>query len=196
MVRLTRIYTRGGDKGQTSLGDGSRVPKHALRVAAYGTVDEANAVLGLARLHTCVPGAGVLLADADAMLARIQNDLFDLGADLCTPEQENPPYPPLRIIDAQVDRLEAEIDRMNSELAPLNSFILPGGSPAAAYLHQARTVIRRAEREMTLAAETISIGAPALKYANRLSDHFFVMARYLNDKGAADILWVPGLTRG
>lgn len=196
MVRLTRIYTRGGDKGATSLGDGSRVPKHDLRVAAYGSVDEANAVLGLVRLHTGGHPDDPVLVDADAMLARIQNDLFDLGADLCTPEQENPPYPPLRIIDAQVERLEAEIDRLNGALAPLNSFILPGGSPAAAYLHQARTVVRRAEREMTLAAETLPIGAPALKYINRLSDHLFVLSRYLNDKGAADVLWVPGLTRG
>lgn len=196
MVRLTRIYTRGGDQGQTSLGDGSRVPKHALRVAAYGTVDEANAILGIARLHTGAVGADALLAEADAMLGRIQNDLFDLGADLCTPETENPPYPPLRIIDAQVDRLEAEIDRMNAELAPLNSFILPGGRPAAAYLHQARTVVRRAEREMTDLAQHEAVGAPALKYINRLSDHLFVLGRWLNDKGAADVLWVPGLTRG
>lgn len=193
MVRLTRIYTRGGDQGQTSLGDGARVPKHALRVAAYGTVDEANAVLGLARLHT---GGDPSLADADAMLARIQNDLFDLGADLCTPEAENPPYPPLRIIDVQVDRLEAEIDRLNADLAPLNSFILPGGRPAAAYLHQARTVARRAEREMTELALMEPVGAPALKYINRLSDHLFVLGRWVNDKGAADVLWVPGLTRG
>jgi cob(I)alamin adenosyltransferase len=196
MVRLTRIYTRGGDKGQTSLGDGSRVPKHDLRVAAYGTVDEANAVLGLARLHTGGRPDDALLADADAMLARIQNDLFDLGADLCTPEQENPAYPPLRIIDMQVDRLEAEIDRMNEQLSPLNSFILPGGSPAAAFLHQARTVARRAEREMTELALHETVGEPALKYINRLSDHLFVLGRYLNDKGAADVLWVPGLTRG
>ncbi|OYQ36006.1 ATP:cob(I)alamin adenosyltransferase [Niveispirillum lacus] len=196
MVRLTRIYTRGGDKGQTSLGDGSRVPKHALRVAAYGTVDEANAILGLARLQTGAEKDDPVLADADAMLARIQNDLFDLGADLCTPEMENPPYPPLRIVDLQVDRLEAEIDRMNAELAPLNSFILPGGRPAAAYLHQARTVARRAEREMTELALTEAVGAPALKYINRLSDHLFVLGRWVNDKGAADVLWVPGLTRG
>lgn len=196
MVRLTRIYTRGGDQGQTSLGDGSRVPKHALRVAAYGTVDEANAILGIARLHTGTVGADAALADADAMLGRIQNDLFDLGADLCTPEMENPPYPPLRIIDVQVDRLEAEIDRMNAELAPLNSFILPGGRSAAAYLHQARTVVRRAEREMTELALHEAVGAPALKYINRLSDHLFVLGRWLNDKGAADVLWVPGLTRG
>lgn len=196
MVRLTRIYTRGGDKGQTSLGDGSRVPKHALRVAAYGTVDEANAILGLARLHTGAAKDDPILADADEMLARIQNDLFDLGADLCTPEMENPPYPPLRIVDVQVDRLEAEIDRMNDELAPLNSFILPGGRPAAAYLHQARTVARRAEREMTELALTEHVGAPALKYINRLSDHLFVLGRWVNDKGAADVLWVPGMTRG
>ncbi|KPF85532.1 cob(I)yrinic acid a c-diamide adenosyltransferase [alpha proteobacterium AAP38] len=196
MVRLTRIYTRGGDKGQTSLGDGSRVAKHALRVAAYGTVDEANAILGLARLHTGAVKDDPILADADAMLGRIQNDLFDLGADLCTPEMENPPYPPLRIVDIQVDRLEAEIDRMNAELAPLNSFILPGGRPAAAYLHQARTVARRAEREMTELALTENVGAPALKYINRLSDHLFVLGRWVNDKGAADVLWVPGLTRG
>lgn len=196
MVRLTRIYTRGGDKGQTSLGDGSRVPKHALRVAAYGTVDEANAILGLARLHTGAAKDDPILAEADAMLGRIQNDLFDLGADLCTPEMENPPYPPLRIVDIQVDRLEAEIDRMNAELAPLNSFILPGGRPAAAYLHQARTVARRAEREMTELALTEVVGAPALKYINRLSDHLFVLGRWVNDKGASDVLWVPGMTRG
>ncbi len=196
MVRLTRIYTRGGDKGQTSLGDGSRVHKHALRVAAYGTVDEANAILGLARLHTGAAADDPVLVEADAMLARIQNDLFDLGADLCTPETENPPYPPLRIVDIQVDRLESEIDRMNAELAPLNSFILPGGRPAAAWLHQARTVARRAEREMTELALTETVGAPALKYINRLSDHLFVLGRWLNDKGAADVLWVPGLTRG
>lgn len=196
MVRLTRIYTRGGDKGQTSLGDGSRVPKHALRVAAYGTVDEANAILGLARLHTGAAKDDPILAEADAMLGRIQNDLFDLGADLCTPEMENPPYPPLRIVDIQVDRLEAEIDRMNVELAPLNSFILPGGRPAAAYLHQARTVARRAEREMTELALTEVVGAPALKYINRLSDHLFVLGRWVNDKGASDVLWVPGMTRG
>ncbi|WP_029007301.1 cob(I)yrinic acid a,c-diamide adenosyltransferase [Azospirillum halopraeferens] len=189
MVRLTRIYTRGGDKGQTSLGNGERVPKHALRVDAYGTVDEANAVLGLARLHTAT------LAEEDAMLARIQNDLFDLGADLCTPEEENPAYPPLRITDSQVDRLEREIDSMNAELAPLNSFILPGGTPAAAHLHLARTVVRRAERQMTALADHEPVGAPAIKYANRLSDHLFVLARRLNAGGTADVLWVPGGNR-
>ena len=146
MVRLTRIYTRGGDKGETSLGDGSRVPKHSLRVAAYGTVDEANAAIGLARLHvsTGVNAGGD--AEADAMLGRIQNDLFDLGADLCTPEEGRRDPGALRILTAQVERLEREIDAMNTTLRPLNSFILPGGTAAAAHLHLARTVTRRAER--------------------------------------------------
>ena len=142
MVKLTRIYTRGGDAGETSLGDGTRVPKHSARPAAYGTVDEANAVIGLARLTAAADGG----RETDAMLGRIQNDLFDLGADLCTPHQENPQYPPLRIVQEQVDRLESEIDAMNAELAPLNSFILPGGCPTSAHLHLARTVVRRAER--------------------------------------------------
>jgi cob(I)alamin adenosyltransferase len=189
MVKLTKIYTRGGDAGETSLGDGSRVPKHDRRVAAYGTVDEANAVIGMARLHT----RG--LTDADAMLGRIQNDLFDLGADLCTPEEENPKYPPLRIVQAQVDRLEAEIDAMNADLAPLTSFILPGGSPAAAHLHLARTVVRRAERLMTDLARGEPVGAAALKYVNRLSDHLFVLSRVVNRNGADDVLWVPGANR-
>ncbi|ALJ36780.1 cob(I)yrinic acid a,c-diamide adenosyltransferase [Azospirillum brasilense] len=189
MVKLTRIYTRGGDRGQTSLGDGRRVPKHDPRVAAYGTVDEANAVIGLARLHT------VDQPETDAMLARIQNDLFDLGADLCTPEAEDPPYPPLRILESQVDRLEAEIDAMNADLAPLTSFILPGGSPAAAHLHLARTVVRRAERLMTELAEVEPVNPAAVKYANRLSDHLFVLGRKLNGNGAADVLWVPGANR-
>ncbi len=187
MVQLTRIYTRGGDKGQTSLGDGSRVPKHDLRVAAYGTVDEANSVIGLARLHTA--------GDADATLMRIQNDMFDLGADLCTPEEENPKYPPLRIVGEQIDRLEREIDAMNAELQPLKSFILPGGCPASAYLHLARTVTRRAERLITELAEAEPVNPVAIRYANRLSDHLFVMARWLNDKGAGDVLWVPGANR-
>ncbi|MGQ9369001.1 cob(I)yrinic acid a,c-diamide adenosyltransferase [Azospirillum sp. ST 5-10] len=189
MVKLTRIYTRGGDKGQTSLGNGERVAKHALRVEAFGTVDEANAVLGMARLSTAA------LADEDAMLARIQNDLFDLGADLCTPEEENPKYPPLRIVESQVERLEREIDAMNAELAPLNSFILPGGSPGAAHVHLARTVVRRAERLMTALAEHEAVGTAALQYVNRLSDHLFVLARRLNGNGAADVLWVPGGNR-
>ncbi|MFC5359465.1 cob(I)yrinic acid a,c-diamide adenosyltransferase [Azospirillum himalayense] len=189
MVKLTRIYTRGGDRGQTSLGDGRRVPKHDPRVTAYGTVDEANAVIGLVRLHTADQ------PETDAMLSRIQNDLFDLGADLCTPEAEDPAYPPLRILESQVDRLEAEIDAMNADLAPLNSFILPGGSPAAAHLHLARTVVRRAERLMTELAEVEPINPAAVKYANRLSDHLFVLSRKLNANGAADVLWVPGANR-
>jgi len=189
MVQLTRIYTRGGDGGQTSLGDGSRVAKHALRVDAYGTVDEANSVVGLARLYT---GDA---PEADAMLARVQNDLFDLGADLATPEQEQPKHPPLRMTAGQVDRLESEIDAMNAELSPLKSFVLPGGRPAAAHLHHARTVARRAERLMTRLAEADRVNEHALRYVNRLSDHFFVMARWLNDKGGGDVLWVPGGSR-
>jgi cob(I)alamin adenosyltransferase len=187
MVRLTKIYTRGGDKGQTSLGGGARVPKHDLRVAAYGTADEANSVVGLARLHTS--------GEADAMLSRIQNDLFDLGADLCTPEQENPKYPPLRMSQAQIDRLEREIDAMNAKLKPLDSFILPGGTPAAAHLHLARTVARRAERLMTELATREAINPLAIAYINRLSDHLFVLARHLNDDGARDVLWMPGKNR-
>ncbi|KAA0680468.1 cob(I)yrinic acid a,c-diamide adenosyltransferase [Azospirillum brasilense] len=189
MVKLTRIYTRGGDRGQTSLGDGRRVPKHDPRVTAYGTVDEANAVIGLVRLHTADQ------PETDAMLSRIQNDLFDLGADLCTPEAEDPAYPPLRILESQVERLEAEIDAMNADLAPLNSFILPGGAPAAAHLHLARTVVRRAERLMTELAEVEPVNPAAVKYANRLSDHLFVLSRKLNANGAADVLWVPGANR-
>jgi cob(I)alamin adenosyltransferase len=189
MVKLDKIYTRGGDKGETSLGDGRRVAKHDRRVAAYGTVDECNSVLGIARLH--VKGD----AEADAMLARIQNDLFDLGADLCTPEQENPKWPPLRIVAVQTERLEREIDAMNEAIPPLKSFILPGGSEAAAWLHLARTVARRAEREMTALVEVAAVGAEAIKYINRLSDHLFVLARRLNDNGARDVLWVPGKNR-
>jgi len=187
MVRLTRIYTRGGDTGETSLGDGKRVAKHALRVSAYGTVDEANATIGLARLHTT--------GDDDAMLDRIQNDLFDLGADLCTPEDEAPKHPPLRISEAQVDRLEREIDAMNEKLSPLDSFVLPGGSAAATHLHLARTVTRRAERLIAELATLEPINPAAIKYANRLSDHLFVMSRHLNADGARDVLWVPGKNR-
>jgi cob(I)alamin adenosyltransferase len=192
MVQLTRIYTRGGDTGETSLGDGKRVPKHDRRVAAYGTVDEANAVIGIARLHTaalCDDG------EADAMLGRIQNDLFDLGADLCTPEDGRRAAGALRIVDAQVDRLEREIDAMNGTLQPLSSFILPGGSPTAAHLHLARTVVRRAERLMTELAMTEPVNPAAIKYANRLSDHLFVLGRWLNDRGAKDVLWKPGANR-
>ena len=186
MVRLTRIYTKTGDKGTTALGTGKRVPKHDARVEAFGTVDETNAAIGIARLHTS--------ADADEMLARIQNDLFDLGADLCAPEEDGS-KDRLRIIDAQVERLEREIDRMNAELAPLNSFVLPGGSAASAYLHLARTIARRAERGITRLAETELVNPAAVRYINRLSDHLFVMARWLNDKGAGDVLWKPGANR-
>ena len=197
MVTLTRIYTRGGDAGQTSLGRGERVAKHDPRVEAYGTIDEANSIVGLARnaIGRAVLG-GEPFADADAMLGRIQNDLFDLGADLCTPEGESKRGEPvLRIVAAQVERLEHEIDAMNSELQPLNSFILPGGSEAAAWLHLARTVVRRAERRMTQLAAEQAINPEAIKYVNRLSDHLFVLARRLNDNGATDVLWVPGGTR-
>jgi len=187
MVRLTKIYTRGGDAGETSLGGGARVPKHDLRVAAYGTVDEANAAVGLARLHTTGP--------ADEMLARIQNDLFDLGADLCVPETPKPAHPPLRVVQAQIDRLEREIDAMNEKLAPLNSIVLPGGTAAAAHLHLARTVIRRAERLISELATRETVNPLALTYANRVSDHLFVLARHLNDDGRRDVLWVPGQNR-
>ncbi len=192
MVRLTRIYTRGGDKGETSLGDGTRVAKQSLRVEAFGTVDEANAAIGLARLHTD--------GEADEMLARVQNDLFDLGADLCTPEEgrraprdQSPGA--LRIIAAQVARLEREIDRMNAGLKPLDSFILPGGTPAAAHLHLARTVTRRAERLVCALAASETVNPEAVKYLNRLSDHLFVLGRRVNDNGAKDVLWQPGATR-
>jgi cob(I)alamin adenosyltransferase len=187
MVTLNRIYTKSGDKGQTALGDGTRLPKHALRIAAYGTVDEANAAIGLVRLHTS--GAD------DEMLARIQNDLFDLGADLCVPEGGRRSEGALRIVEAQVERLEHEIDAMNAALHPLNSFVLPGGTPAAAYLHLARTIARRAERLMVELSEQETVGAAAIKYINRLSDHLFVMARYANDRGAKDVLWKPGANR-
>ena len=185
MVKLTRIYTRGGDSGETSLGGGGRVPKHAPRVAAYGAVDEANAALGVARLHT--QGA------ADEMLQRIQNDLFDLGADLCRPGDASEGK--LRIAQAQIDRLEEEIDAMNADLEPLESFILPGGTPAAAQLHLARTLVRRAERETTALAEREPVNPLAVKYINRLSDHLFVLGRHLNDGGAKDVLWRPGAHR-
>ena len=167
------------------------MPKHSARPAAYGTVDEANAVIGLARLTASADGG----AETDAMLARIQNDLFDLGADLCTPEAPDPKYPPLRIVAAQVTRLEAEIDALNAELSPLNSFILPGGRPTAASLHLARTIARRAEREITALAEVEAINPEAVRYVNRLSDHLFVLARWVNDRGRDDVLWVPGGNR-
>lgn len=187
MVTLTRIYTRGGDKGETSLGDGTRVKKQDLRVAAYGTVDETNGVIGVARLHA--------QGEADAMLSRIQNDLFDLGADLCTPEEGRKAEGALRIVDAQVERLEREIDAMNAELQPLTSFILPGGTAASAYLHLARSVSRRAERMLCELAETQQVNPAAIRYINRLSDHLFVLARWENEKGVRDVLWVPGANR-
>ena len=187
MVRLTRIYTRGGDAGETSLGDGSRVPTQHLRVAAFGTVDEANAAIGLARLHA--------ESDVDAALARIQNDLFDLGADLCNPASGKRADKALRILPSQVERLEREIDALNTELKPLDSFVLSGGTPCAAHLHLARTVTRRAERIAVKLAGENAINPEALKYLNRLSDHLFVLARHVNDKGAADVLWRPGANR-
>ncbi|MEQ8807154.1 MAG: cob(I)yrinic acid a,c-diamide adenosyltransferase [Rhodospirillales bacterium] len=194
MVTLSKIYTRGGDAGETSLGSGDRRPKHDIRVAAYGTVDETNSVIGLARLYTGPAGADAD-AQADAMLSRIQNDLFDLGADLCTPEDGKRSEGALRIQASQVARLEAEIDAMNEDLEPLKSFILPGGRAAAAHLHHARTVARRAERLITELAGAEAVNAEAVKYVNRLSDHLFVLARRLNDGGRADVLWVPGATR-
>lgn len=194
MVVLNRIYTRTGDAGTTALGNGERRPKDDLRIEAYGTVDETNAAIGLARLHTgaLAPGHDPTV---DAMLKRMQNDLFDLGADLCTPESGAASA--LRIIDAQVERVEREIDELNADLEPLRSFVLPGGSPASAALHLARTVCRRAERLMVALArqDNERVGEPALKYVNRLSDFLFVASRYLNGKGRNDILWVKGLTR-
>ena len=193
MVKLNKIYTRTGDKGTTGLGTGERVPKHALRIAAYGTVDEANAAIGVARLHMEPAYAAV-----DAMLLRVQNDLFDLGADLCVPDRgEKLAYEPLRMVAAQVTRLEKEIDELNGELSPLKSFVLPGGTPAAAHLHVARTVSRRAERLMAeLAADNNEpVSQEALQYINRLSDFLFVAGRYVNELGKRDVLWVPGANR-
>jgi cob(I)alamin adenosyltransferase len=190
MVVLNRIYTRTGDAGETALGDGSRVAKFSLRVAGYGTVDETNATIGMARLHAD--------GEMDASLARIQNDLFDLGADLCRPEMEKDaeaPYPPLRMADAQVERLEREIDAMNAALAPLRSFVLPGGSALAAHLHLCRTVCRRAERCVVELAAGEPINPAAVRYLNRLSDWFFVASRAANGNGASDVLWVPGANR-
>lgn len=187
MVKLTKIYTRGGDKGKTSLSDGRRVPKHDARVAAYGSVDETNAAIGLARLQAD--------GDMDEILARIQNDLFDLGADLATPQADAPKYPPLRIVPGQVTRLETEIDAANAELLPLTSFVLPGGSALSAHLHLARTMARRAERDVTVLMEREEINPDALRYVNRLSDLLFVLARLANGKGERDVLWRPGANR-
>ena len=189
MVVLNRIYTRTGDDGSTGLASGERRSKADRRVAAYGTVDETNAVLGLCRLHS-----GGLPA-LDAVLARVQNDLFDLGADLATPHEPPPRHEALRIVDAQVDRLEAEIDALNERLAPLRSFVLPGGSPLAAHLHLARTVARRAERLAVELAAAEPVNPAAVRYLNRLSDLLFVAARAANDDAGADVLWVPGQNR-
>jgi len=191
MVVLNKIYTRTGDDGTTALGSGQRVLKSDLRVEAYGTLDETNAAIGIARLHTQQEPT------LDAMLGRIQNDLFDLGADLCFPDESKDARGRLSVSDAQVDRLESEIDELNRALQPLRSFVLPGGSPAASFLHLARTVSRRAERLMVeLAARPgESVGDAALRYINRLSDFLFVASRYANGKGEADVLWVPGQNR-
>ena len=190
MVVLSKIYTKTGDAGETALGNGSRVAKHPLRVTAYGTVDETNATVGLARQHST--------GEMDAQLAAIQNDLFDLGADLCRPDVEKDAeseYPPLRVSETQVQRLEAEIDVMNAALEPLRSFILPGGSALAAQLHLCRTVSRRAERFSVELATVEAINPAAVKYLNRLSDWFFVAGRIANDGGKDDVLWVPGANR-
>jgi len=190
MVVLNKIYTKTGDAGETALGNGARVAKHSTRVTAYGTVDEVNATVGLARLHA--------EGDVDAALSRIQNDLFDLGADLCTPDMEKDAeaeYPPLRVAVSQVERLEAEIDVMTGVLEPLRSFILPGGTPLAAQMHLCRTVSRRAERLVVELATMESINPAAVKYLNRLSDWFFVAGRMANNDGKDDVLWVPGANR-
>jgi cob(I)alamin adenosyltransferase len=193
MVTLSKIYTKTGDSGETGLGDGSRISKASLRIAAIGAVDETNCAIGIARLNA--------ENNADAMLARIQNDLFDLGADLCAPEDgRKAPSTKhngrLRIAAAQVERLEREIDAMNENLSPLTSFVLPGGTALAAHLHLARAITRRAEAAMVSLAAQEQINDAALRYANRLSDHLFVMARTANDGGMGDVLWIPGKNRG
>ena len=189
MVKLNKIYTRTGDDGETSLVNGMRVSKHARRPSAFGEVDEANSVIGLARLHCKSESREA----ADAMLSRIQNDLFDLGADLATPDTGEPA---LRVTSVQIARLETEIDMMNADLEPLNSFILPGGSDVSAWLHLARTVARRAERQMTELASEEVVNETAMQYINRLSDHLFVLARNLNENGKTDVLWRPGENSG
>jgi cob(I)alamin adenosyltransferase len=198
MVRLNRIYTRTGDDGTTGLGDGQRRQKFDARVSAYGEVDELNCLIGLARLATNAGDAD--LARIDAALARAQNDLFDLGADLCVPPRDDGENAPeaLRVTSAQVDNLEREIDALNQHLAPLRSFVLPAGGAAAAALHQARAVCRRAERAIVALAarDDEKVGEPALAYINRLSDYLFVAARFANRRGEADVLWVPGANRG
>lgn len=193
MVKLNKIYTRTGDDGTTGLGTGERRLKSDLRVDAYGTVDEANACIGMARIHTGVGHPAI-----DAMLSRIQNDLFDLGADLAVPDDGKPlDYEPLRIVAAQTDRVERDIDLLNKDLQPLKSFVLNGGTPAAAALHLARTVARRAERLMVALAQVSGehVNRDGLKYINRVSDFLFVAARAVNDNGNADVLWVPGKNR-
>jgi cob(I)alamin adenosyltransferase len=187
MVRLNKIYTKTGDTGETGLSDGSRLPKYTLRVAAMGAVDETNSAIGIARLES--------EGDMDAMLARIQNDLFDLGADLSMPEGASKKTAPLRITGSQVERLEREIDTMNGKLEPLTSFVLPGGTAMAAHLHLARAIARRAERLIAQLAAQEKLNSAALRYANRLSDHLFVMARTANNQGMGDVLWVPGGNR-
>jgi len=187
-MKLDKIYTRTGDDGKTSLGDGTRLPKFHLRVAAYGSVDEANSALGVVRLHVDDPA--VL-----KVLNHIQNDLFDLGADLCVPEREGAQPSRLRIIEEQVTWLENRIDFFNEDLAPLDTFVLPGGSAASAYLHHARTVARRAEREIVRLAADAPVNPCVIRYVNRLSDLLFVLARFLNDKGRGDVRWLPGLHR-
>lgn len=187
MVVLNRIYTKTGDGGETALGSGKRVPKDDLRIEAYGTVDETNAVIGVARLHAA-PGL-------DVMLARIQNDLFDLGADFAVPEEEGQTFERLTVTDAQVERLEREIDTMNAQLAPLRSFVLPGGSASAAHLHVARTVCRRAERLAVALSRREKVNGGAIRYLNRLSDFLFVAARFANLEVPGDVLWTPGANR-
>ncbi len=197
MVRLNKIYTRTGDDGSTGLGDGSRRPKFDLRVAAYGEVDETNCAIGIARLTT-QGRCDERLSSIDATLVRVQNDLFDLGADLCAPPpRDGGPDQRLRVVPSQVQRLERDIDALNAELAPLRSFVLPGGTPAATALHQARAICRRAERSIVAlaASEGEGVGAPALAYINRLSDYLFVAARSANDVGRSDVLWVPGASQ-
>lgn len=193
MVKLNKIYTRTGDAGQTGLGDGSRVPKHAVRVSAYGDVDEANAAIGLA-ISTLDPET--CSTDMRPILLRVQNDLFDVGADLCVPETaDEEPGAALRVTEAQIIALEDDIDRLNEHLSPLTSFVLPSGTALAAHLHYARTVTRRAERSITSLSEAETVNSDALKYVNRLSDLLFVMARIANNNGKDDVLWTPGANR-
>ena len=187
-MKLDRIYTRSGDDGRTSLGDGARLPKFHVRVTAYGSIDEANSIIGIAILHGSDD-------DVRGVLTHVQNDLFDLGGDLCRPEREHRKVEPLRVSERQVTLIEERIDAFNAALPPLDSFVLPGGSHAAAHLHHARTVVRRAERYMTEIAYQEPLNPAALKYANRLSDLLFVLARYVNERGQADILWRRGQHR-